>query len=172
MFKRITRSGGVLIEYPMNFLNASRWQGEYNLHQDQWKNVSSLTLMSKGEKWRVKESSLKCLSNRGEYECRMQMVECRTVKSECKCCHQCQRGRLLANSVDRMQWMLVIDDNSEDSRIRNLNVKLRRNSMEEDAHKSSRYRSLLRRRKMVTIGSHTNFPKEREPSDLQKLRRG
>jgi hypothetical protein len=68
--------------------------------------------------------------------------------------------------------MLVIDDNSEDRRIRNLNVKLRRNSMEEDAHKSSRYRSLLRRRKMVTIGSPTNFPKEREPSDLQKLRRG
>jgi hypothetical protein len=32
--------------------------------------------------------------------------------------------------------MLVIDDNSEDSRIRNLNVKLRRNSMEEDATKS------------------------------------
>jgi hypothetical protein len=68
--------------------------------------------------------------------------------------------------------MLVIDDNSEDRRIRNLNVKLRRNNMEEDAHKISRYRSLLRRRKMVTIGSHTNFPKEREPSDLQKLRRG
>jgi hypothetical protein len=41
----------VLIEYlGVKFLNASRCQGEYNLQQVQWKNVSSLTLMSKGEK--------------------------------------------------------------------------------------------------------------------------
>jgi hypothetical protein len=39
----------------------------------------------------------------------------RRVGSECKCCHQCQRGRLLANSVNR-QRMLVIDGNSEDDR--------------------------------------------------------
>jgi hypothetical protein len=39
----------------------------------------------------------------------------RRVESECKCCHQCQRGRLLAISVNR-QRMLVIDGNSEDDR--------------------------------------------------------
>jgi hypothetical protein len=27
----------------------------------------------------------------------------RRVESECKCCHQCQRGRLLANSVNKQQ---------------------------------------------------------------------
>jgi hypothetical protein len=37
--------------------------------------------------------------------------------------------------------MLVIDDNSEDSRIRNLNVKLRRrNSVAENAHSKSSQR--------------------------------
>jgi hypothetical protein len=46
----------------------------------------------------------------------------RRVGSECKCFHQCQRGRLLANSVNR-QRMLVIDDNSGDGRIRYSNVK-------------------------------------------------
>jgi hypothetical protein len=39
----------------------------------------------------------------------------RRIGSECKCCHQCQRGRLLANSVNR-QRMLAIDGNSEDDR--------------------------------------------------------
>jgi hypothetical protein len=45
-----TWSGGVFIEYLMNFLSAYRRQGESVLQQDQRKNVSSLTLMSKGEK--------------------------------------------------------------------------------------------------------------------------
>jgi hypothetical protein len=34
--------------------------------------------------------------------------------------------------------MLVIDDNSEDGRIRDSNIKLRRNSMEEDARRKAR----------------------------------
>jgi hypothetical protein len=45
-----TWSGGVFIEYLVNFLSAYRRQGESVLQQDQRKNVSSLTLMSKGEK--------------------------------------------------------------------------------------------------------------------------
>jgi hypothetical protein len=45
-----TWSGGVFIEYLVNFLSAYRRQGESVLQQDQKKNVSSLTLMSKGEK--------------------------------------------------------------------------------------------------------------------------
>jgi hypothetical protein len=45
--------------------------------------VHSFPLMSKGEKGT--DSSLNG---------RMQ----RSVESECKCCHQCQRGRLLANT--------------------------------------------------------------------------
>ena len=45
-----TWSGGVFIEYLVNFLSAYRRQGESILQQDQRKNVSSLTLMSKGEK--------------------------------------------------------------------------------------------------------------------------
>jgi hypothetical protein len=57
--------------------------------------------------------------------------------------------------------VVVINGNSEDGRIRDSNVKLRRNSMEEDAQKISRYRSLQRRRKMVTVGSHSKFPKGR-----------
>jgi hypothetical protein len=51
-----TWSGGVLIEYLMYFQDAYSRQGEYVLQQDQGKNVSSLTLMSKGEK-RVREES-------------------------------------------------------------------------------------------------------------------
>jgi hypothetical protein len=41
----------------------------------------------------------------------------RSVESKCKYCHQCQRGRLLANSVNR-QRKLVIDGkyNIEDDR--------------------------------------------------------
>ena len=38
----------------------------------------------------------------------MQMVECRRVKFECKCCHQCQRGRLLAISVNRKQTSVYL----------------------------------------------------------------
>jgi hypothetical protein len=45
-----TWSGGVFIEYLVSFLDVYRRQGEYVLQQDQWKNASSLTLMSKGEK--------------------------------------------------------------------------------------------------------------------------
>jgi hypothetical protein len=60
--------------------------------------------------------------------------------------------------------MLVIDDNSEDSRIRNLNVKLRRrNSVAENAHSKSSQRK--KEEESVTVGSHPNFPKERGPSD-------
>jgi hypothetical protein len=51
-----TWSGGVLIEYLVYFQDAYSRQGEYVLQQDQGKNVSSLTLMSKGEK-RVREES-------------------------------------------------------------------------------------------------------------------
>jgi hypothetical protein len=50
----------------VNSLDVYRRQGEYVLQQDQWKNVSSLTLMSKGEKG--VESSSKCFRNRVEPE--------------------------------------------------------------------------------------------------------
>jgi hypothetical protein len=45
-----TWSGGVLIEYLVYSQDAYSRQGEYVLQQDQGKNGSSLTLMSKGEK--------------------------------------------------------------------------------------------------------------------------
>jgi hypothetical protein len=54
------------------------------------------------------ERSSKCFRNRVKPEWpnaeeslngRMQ----RRVESECKCCHQCQRGRLLENSVNRQR---------------------------------------------------------------------
>jgi hypothetical protein len=54
--------------------------------------------------------------------------------------------------------MLVIDDNSEDSRIRNLNVMLSRNSLEENAH-SKRLQG-KKEEESVTVGSYSNFPKE------------
>jgi hypothetical protein len=55
--------------------------------------------------------------------------------------------------------MIVIDDNSEDGRIRDSNVKLRRNSKKGGTtRKKTR---LQRRRKMVTVGSHLNVPKGR-----------
>ena len=88
----------MLIEYLVDFMNAYRRQGEYVLQQVQWKNVSSLTLMSKGEKG-VKESSSNISVTDQSLNGRMQ----RRVESECKCCHQCQRGRLLAISAIRKQ---------------------------------------------------------------------
>ena len=55
MSNLFTWSGGVLIEYLGYFQEAYIRQGEYVfLQQDQGKNVSSLTLTSKGEK-RVRE---------------------------------------------------------------------------------------------------------------------
>jgi hypothetical protein len=46
----LTRSREVLIEYLVYVQDAYSRQGEYVLQQDQGKNVSSLTLMSKVEK--------------------------------------------------------------------------------------------------------------------------
>ena len=57
--------------------------------------------------------------------------------------------------------VVVINGNSRDSRIRR--IKLRRNSLEENAHSKS-----LKRKKeeeSVIVGSHPNFPKEPGPSD-------
>jgi hypothetical protein len=48
----------------VSFLDVYRRQGEYVLQQDQWKNASSLTLMSKGEKG-VEFKMVEC---RGESE--------------------------------------------------------------------------------------------------------
>ena len=50
MSNLFTWSGGVFIEYLVIFLSSYRRQGESFLQQDQRKNVSSLTLMLKGEK--------------------------------------------------------------------------------------------------------------------------
>jgi hypothetical protein len=67
VFKLFICSGGVFIEYLVSFLDAYSRQGEYVLQQDQWKIISSLTLMSKGEKGVEFESS-KCFECRGESE--------------------------------------------------------------------------------------------------------
>jgi hypothetical protein len=50
VFNLFTWSGGVLIEYLVYSQDAYSRQGEYVFATDQGKNVSSLTLMSKGEK--------------------------------------------------------------------------------------------------------------------------
>jgi hypothetical protein len=41
----------------------------------------------------------------------------RSVESECNCCHQCQRGRLLANIEQATMMVVVIDGNNGDGRI-------------------------------------------------------
>jgi hypothetical protein len=41
----------------------------------------------------------------------------RSVESECKCCHQCQRGRLLENIEQATMMVVVIDGNNGDGRI-------------------------------------------------------
>ena len=63
--------------------------------------------------------------------------------------------------------VVVINGNSRDSRIRR--IKLRRNSLEENAHSKS-----LKRKKeeeSVTVGSHPNFLKEPGPSDQTEAAR-
>jgi hypothetical protein len=50
VFNLFTWSGGVLIEYLVYSQDAYSRQGEYVFATDQGKIVSSLTLMSKGEK--------------------------------------------------------------------------------------------------------------------------
>jgi hypothetical protein len=56
--------------------------------------------------------------------------------------------------------VVVINGNSEDGRIRDSNVKLRRNSMEEDARRKARDTGVCRGEESVTVGSHSSFPKE------------
>jgi hypothetical protein len=89
-----TWSGGVFIEYLMNFLSAYRRQGESVLQQDQRKNVSSLTLMSKGEKRSLLEVGVELSRSRAASGAESSPVQ---KAFGCMCCHQCQRGRLLAN---------------------------------------------------------------------------
>jgi hypothetical protein len=81
-----TWSGGVFIEYLVYFLDAYRRQGEYVLQQDQGKNVSSLTLMSKGEKGSSSnvsgtESSRMQRSSGAESRVRAESNECRGAES-------------------------------------------------------------------------------------------
>jgi hypothetical protein len=66
------------------------------------------------------------------------MVECRRVKSEYKCCHQCQRGRLLAISVNRKKISVYL------SLMASTVVGAQLSGGEES----------------VTVGSYSNFPKE------------
>jgi hypothetical protein len=58
VYNLFTWSGGVLIEYLVYFQDAYSRHGEYVLQQDHAKNVSSLTLMSKGEKSVPEESQV------------------------------------------------------------------------------------------------------------------
>jgi hypothetical protein len=48
VFKRCIRSGGVLIEYLVDFMNAYRRQGEYVLQQDLWKKILFFDIDVKG----------------------------------------------------------------------------------------------------------------------------
>ena len=121
-----------------------------------------------------KDSSSKCFGNRGESEW-SNAEESWSLKAECKCFHQCQRGRLLANieqATNVCWWWLSLMATIEMAgyaEFGDLDVKA-----QEEQHWRKRAQQELTEKKKdtdpVTVGFHSNFPKGRQPSDLWKLR--
>jgi hypothetical protein len=77
-----------------------------------------------------------------------ELLECSNVSKED------QDEEDVGKSNECVLMVVVINGNSEDGRIRDSNVKLRRNSMEEDAHRKARDTGVCRGEESVTVGSH------------------
>ena len=130
---------------------------------------------------RGRKESSKCFGNRGESEW-PNAEESWSLNVECKCCHQCQRGRLLANieqATNACWWLLSLMATTEMAgyaEFGDLDVKAQEEQhWRKHAHWRKRAQKKGSERKKeeesVTVGSHPNFPKEPGPSDQTEAAR-